>query len=93
LEALEKAGSLRPNLVIMDVSMPRMDGVAATRIIRQHIPEIAVIIVSQNEPKLVARQAAEAHACGFIAKSELGNALVPLIHRLIEGTTGGAAQP
>lgn len=46
--------------------MPRMDGVAATRIIREEIPETAVIIISQNDPKLVARQAVKwMHAPGY----------------------------
>lgn len=83
LEAVEKARSIRPDLVIMDVSMPRMDGVAATRIIRREIPETAVIIISQNDPKLVARQAAEADARGWVSKSELSYALLPAIEKLV----------
>ena len=67
----------------MDVSMPRMDGVAATRIIRREIPETAVIIISQNDPKLVARQAAEADARGWVSKSELSYALLPAIEKLV----------
>jgi DNA-binding NarL/FixJ family response regulator len=82
LEAVEKAISTRPDLVIMDVSMPRMDGVAATKIIRTELPETQVIIISQNDPKLVAKQAAEVRACGSLSKSDLGHALLPLIQTL-----------
>lgn len=83
LEAVEKARSIRPDLIIMDVSMPRMDGVAATRIIRREIPETAVIIMSQNDPKLVARQAAEVDARGWVSKSELSYALLAAIEKLV----------
>src|ERR1700730_1740575 len=62
LEAVEKTRSIRPDLVLMDISMPRMDGIAATRIIRQEIPEAEVIMISQNDPELVARQARDVNA-------------------------------
>jgi len=68
----------------MDISMPRMDGVAATRVIRAEIPETEVIIISQNDPRIVASQAAEVRAFGSVPKSELGRALLPLIRMVIE---------
>jgi len=84
LEAVEKTRSTRPDLVLMDVSMPRMDGIAATRIIRQEMPEAEVIVISQNDPKIVARQAQDADARGYVSKSELGQSLLPMIRRLVE---------
>src|ERR1700752_3866413 len=62
LEAVEKSRSIRPDLVLMDVSMPRMDGIAATRIIRQEMPEAEVIVISQNDPKVAAQQARDVNA-------------------------------
>lgn len=84
LEAVEKTRSIRPDLALMDISMPSMDGLAATRIIRQEMPEAEVIMISQNDPKLVARQAREANARGCVSKSELGQSLLPMIHKLME---------
>jgi DNA-binding NarL/FixJ family response regulator len=84
MEAIEKARSIRPDLIIMDVSMPRMDGVEATRVIRTEIPGTEVIIISQNDPTVVARQAAEVRAFGAVSKSELAEALLPMIHMMME---------
>ena len=83
LEAVEMARSLRPDVILMDVSMPRMDGVEATRIVRHDVPEADVIIVSQNDPSLVSRQASAVGAQGFVSKSDLGRKLVPMISDLV----------
>jgi len=83
-EAVEKTRSIRPDLVLMDISMPRMDGIAATRIIRQEMPEAVVIIISQNDPKVAARQVRDVNARGYVSKSELGQSLLPMIRSLVE---------
>jgi len=83
-EAVEKTRSIRPDLILMDISMPRMDGIAATRIIRQEMPEAEVIVISQNDPKVAARQARDVNARGYVSKSELGQSLLPMIRSLVE---------
>ena len=79
LEAIEKAKQLHPDVVIMDVTMPRMDGLAATRILRREVPDCDVIIVSQNDPTLMQKSAVEAGAIAFVDKSEMAKDLVRTI--------------
>jgi PAS domain S-box-containing protein len=82
IQAVERAKSLRPDVILMDVSMPRMDGFQATKIIRREVPESQVVIVSQNERTFVGRQTCEAGAAAFVAKSDLGEELIPTLDRL-----------
>lgn len=87
LEAIEKAKSLHPDVILMDVSMPRMDGVEATRIIQREMPEIDVIIISQNDPGLMQESAVHVGAKGFIQKSKLARDLFLALEK-IDGANG-----
>src|SRR5260370_40460250 len=87
-EAVEKAKSLRPDVVLMDISMPRMDGVEATRIIRREVPESKIIIVSQNDPIVASSQAAEIDAGGYVNKADLARDLLPAVESLIAERRG-----
>ena len=64
--------------------MPQMNGIEATRIIRREVPESAVILISQNDPIVVSRQAAESGASGYLAKADLALNLVTVMNRVVE---------
>ncbi len=81
LEAIEKATALKPDLILMDLSMPQLGGLEATRIIRREVPTTQILVISQNEATLSSRQAIEAGAWGYLSKTTLGTDLIPAIDR------------
>lgn len=84
-EAVELARRLRPDVILMDISMPRMNGLEATRAISQEVPQSAVIIISQNDPAVVQDQARNAGAGAWVAKSNVTDDLIPTMQQILSG--------
>ena len=81
-EAVARAREFRPDVVVMDVSMPEMDGIEATSALRQELPATKIVIISQNDPSVIREQAAIAGAHEFVAKEGLATELIPAIEKL-----------
>jgi len=78
-EAVALAKKLKPDVILMDIKLPQMDGVAATRIIRKECPQTNVLILSSFEDEAHITEAIQAGANGYLSKmlpaSELVHAL------------------
>jgi DNA-binding NarL/FixJ family response regulator len=84
-EAVERALSLRPDVVTMDIEMPRMDGVEATRRIRAEVPEARVVVVSSSAYASRAEMAREAGASAYVSKSAVADELVATVAAVAGG--------
>ena len=93
VQGVDKAMELRPDIVLMDITMPHRSGLDATRLIRTALPNTEVILVSQNESSVVQRQAVEIDARAFVAKSNIANDLIPAIDRVTQSRRHEPAQP
>ena len=81
-EAVEQVAGLRPNLVIMDLAMPGMNGLEATRRIKAQLNAPYVIILTLYDNPQYRDEAERVQADGFVPKSDFGTHLLPLIHTL-----------
>jgi DNA-binding NarL/FixJ family response regulator len=86
-DAIRLAGELAPEVVIMDVSMPGMNGLEATRIIHEVLPETKVLLLTLHSSTEFVRSAFRAGARGYVLKSDAENELVRALNVVIgEGT-------
>jgi two-component system response regulator NreC len=85
LEAIRKAQDLEPDVVVMDIGMPRLKGVEATRRIVQALPKTRVLILSQHEDSEHVLEAILAGASGYLLKRSAGAELAESIRALQQG--------
>jgi DNA-binding NarL/FixJ family response regulator len=84
-QALAACRRLRPNLVLMDVRMPTLDGLAATRLLKQEYPDISVIIVTMHENSDYLFEALKAGAAGYVLKGATKDELVRTVRQVLSG--------
>src|SRR5438876_783658 len=83
-EAVEKAMLLKPDLVILDIGMPGMNGLEATRHIVQESPQTKVLILTVHDSEYMARETLRAGARGYLLKSDAGHDLLLAMDSLRE---------
>jgi DNA-binding NarL/FixJ family response regulator len=85
IEAVEVALRVRPDVCVLDVSMPRMTGLQATVEIRTHAPRVAVLLLSMYDDERYLFEALQAGAAGYILKQEADTALVDAVRAVARG--------
>src|SRR5215510_2061262 len=84
---LETAARLRPDVVLLDLSMPHVNGLDVLRQLRRFEPAIKVVVVTMYSDEAVAEEALRSGAAGFVLKSEIGHELLPALEAIATGRT------
>jgi DNA-binding NarL/FixJ family response regulator len=84
-EAVEKAIALKPDVAVVDISIPQLDGIEVTRQIREAVPAAKVLVLTMHESEQMVQRALEAGAHGYILKSDLTESLVKAVKSVSEG--------
>ena len=85
MDAVEQCLSLKPDIVVLDVSMPRLNGLEAARLIKKQTPEPQIVIITQHDSPQIRSAAVEAGARAFVTKSAVGSELVSALRTIIQG--------
>ena len=85
VEAVEAAIKHKPDVAVLDVSMPRMTGIQATHEIKQHLPDTAVVLLSMHDDQRYFYDALKAGAAGYVLKHSADTQLVDAIRAAIRG--------
>lgn len=94
LEAVRRAGELKPNLIFIDIGLPGISGIEAARRIRELAPRSRIIFLSQEESSDLVEEALNSGALGYVHKREAANDLFPAIAAVLAGkkfVSGGLA--
>ena len=86
-EAVIKSRELRPDLIIMDINMPGLTGIAAAQQIRRENPAAKILFFSVHESSQTVREVVNAGAQGYVAKSRAGHDLVDAVRNVLDGGT------
>jgi DNA-binding NarL/FixJ family response regulator len=84
-EAVKKARKLKPDVAIVDISMPDLDGLEVIRQIREAVPNAKSLVLTMHESEQMVRRALEAGALGYILKTDLTESLMKAVRAVSDG--------
>lgn len=85
LEAVQKAQELQPDLILLDIGLPTLNGIAAARRILQYAPQIKILFVSEQRSSAIVEEALGTGARGYVVKSKAATELWPAVEAVLQG--------
>ena len=85
LEAIRKARELQPDLVLLDIGLPGVNGIDVARQIRQQVPKAKILFLSESQSWEVVTEAMRAGASGYVVKADAGRDLLVAVKALLRG--------
>ena len=86
LEAVRQAKELQPDLILLDIGLPKLNGISAARQIAKVSPASKILFVSQESSTDVVREAFRVGAWGYIVKTDLASELLTAVNAVLDGT-------
>ena len=87
LDAVEKAKQLTPDLIMLDIGLPQLDGIQAARRILAFAPQSKIIFVSENRDLDIVEETLKTGACGYVLKSRAASDLLVAVEAVLAGGT------
>jgi DNA-binding NarL/FixJ family response regulator len=85
LEAIQKAQELQPDLIVLDIGLPRLNGIEAARRIRERVPQSKILFFSENRSWDIVEEALRTGAAGYVVKWECASELRPAVEAVVRG--------
>ena len=84
-DAVQKAQELRPDLILLDIGLPQLNGIEVARRIREHQPNSKIIFLTENRSPYIVEAALRTGATGYVAKSDASSELLPALEAVLHG--------
>jgi len=85
LEAVQKAQELQPDLIVLDIGLPTLNGIEAAKQIRTQAPQSKILFLSENRSWDIAREALRSGGSGYVIKSNAASELLPAVEAVLRG--------